>query len=96
MKRVNDMPLVSMVIPAYNHSAYIRQSIAAIIDQDYPNIELIIIDDGSEDDTVQRIEAEIPACVARFVRFEFRTRPNKGLTKTMNEAVEWAEGEYLQ
>jgi len=95
MEREKATPLVSMVIPAYNHAAYVRECIGALIDQDYPNIELIIIDDGSEDDTVQRIEEMIPSCRARFVRFEFRARPNRGLTKTMNEAMEWAKGYYF-
>lgn len=36
----------------------------------------------------------IPTCQKRFIRFEFRYRPNKGLSATLNEALEWCEGEY--
>ncbi len=95
MKHANDSPLVSMLIPAYNHEAYLDKCISALIDQDYPCIELIIIDDGSTDDSVQCIEKMLVACEARFVRFEFRCRANKGLTETINEALEWAQGEYF-
>ena len=88
-------PLVSIVIPCYNHSQFVQETIQSIIDQDYENIELIIIDDGSKDNSVEVIQEMIPACEERFVRFEFRYRPNKGLCATLNEALEWCEGEYF-
>ena len=44
-------PLISVLIPAYNHEKYITQTIMSIIDQSYENLELIIIDDGSSDNT---------------------------------------------
>lgn len=88
-------PLVSIVIPCYNHSQFVQETIQSVIDQDYENIELIIIDDGSKDNSVEVIQEMIPACEERFVRFEFRYRPNKGLCATLNEALEWCEGEYF-
>lgn len=88
-------PLVSIVIPCYNHSQFVQETIQSVIDQDYENIELIIIDDGSKDNSVEVIQEMIPACEERFVRFEFRYRPNKGLCATLNEALEWCRGEYL-
>ncbi len=42
-------PLVSIVIPCYNHENFVQDSIQSVIDQTYKNIELIIIDDGSKD-----------------------------------------------
>lgn len=91
----SSQPLVSIVIPCYNHEQFVQDSIQSIIDQDYKNIELIIIDDGSEDSSVLQIKKMIIACRQRFVRFEFRVRPNKGLSATLNEALEWANGEYF-
>ena len=88
-------PLVSIVIPCYNHAQFVQETIQSVIDQDYKNIELIIIDDGSKDNSVEVIQEMIPACEERFVRFEFRHRPNKGLCATLNEALEWCEGEYF-
>ena len=87
-------PLVSVVIPCYNHENFVQDSIQSVIDQTYQNIELIIIDDCSKDGSVEKIQEMIPACKERFVRFEFRSRPNKGLSATLNEALEWCEGEY--
>lgn len=87
--------LVSVVIPCYNHAQFVKETIQSVIDQDYENIELIIIDDGSKDSSVEAIQEMIPACESRFKRFEFRYRPNKGLCATLNEALEWCEGKYL-
>ncbi len=94
MKMNKQKPLVSVVIPCYNHENFVQDSIQSVIDQTYQNIELIIIDDGSKDGSVEKIQEMIPACQERFVRFEFRHRPNKGLSATLNEALEWCEGEY--
>lgn len=88
-------PLVSIVVPSYNHGLFIQECIQSIIDQDYENIELIIIDDGSSDDSVQKIEDMAEACQNRFIRFEFRHRPNKGLCATLNEALDLAHGKYI-
>lgn len=87
-------PLVSVVIPCYNHGAYIQGCIESVIAQDYKEIELIIIDDGSQDDSVLKIHSMMRACEDRFVRFEFRSRSNVGLSSTLNEAVEWCVGEF--
>ena len=92
---LEEQPLVSVVIPCYNHDQFVQESIQSVIDQDYKNIELIIIDDGSQDRSVEKIEEMIKSCEQRFTRFEFRSRPNKGLCTTLNEAIVWAEGELF-
>lgn len=87
--------LVSVVIPCYNHAQFVQETIQSVIDQDYEKIELIIIDDGSKDNSVNVIKELIPACERRFIRFEFRDRPNKGLCATLNEAFGWCQGKYF-
>lgn len=91
---MNDQPLVSVVIPCYNHEYFVQDCIQSMIDQTYPNIELIIIDDGSSDGSVAKIQEMVDSCKQRFTRFEFRYRPNKGLSATLNEALVWCQGEY--
>lgn len=88
-------PLVTIAIPSYNHESFVVDCINSIIAQDYANIELIIIDDGSRDGSVARIEALTARCRARFARFEFRARDNRGLAATLNEAVNWGKGTYF-
>lgn len=88
-------PLVSVIIPCYNHEHYIEDSIQSIIEQTYSRIELIIIDDGSKDKSVEKIQSMLPACEQRFERVYFNTRPNKGLCATLNEALTHCQGKYL-
>ncbi len=47
----SDQPEVAVVIPCYNHAAYLREAIESALAQDYPRVEIIIIDDGSTDNT---------------------------------------------
>ena len=93
--QTSEKPLVSIVIACYNHEDFVQASIQSVIDQTYDNIELIIIDDGSKDGSVAKIESLLDQCKQRFTCFEFKSRPNKGLSATLNEALEWCQGEYF-
>lgn len=88
-------PLVSVVIPSYNHESFVKEAIESVISQDYEHIEFIIIDDGSRDTSVEKIKELVSVCLTRFKRFEFRSRPNVGLCNTLNEALDWCEGKYF-
>lgn len=88
-------PLVSICIPAYNHEGYVQTCIKSVIAQDYKNIELLIVDDGSSDGTWEKIGELQAACAARFVRIEFRRRSNRGRPQTFRELLSMARGEYI-
>lgn len=92
-KKRND--LISVLIPAYNHERYVSQSIHSIAEQTYPNIELIIINDGSTDNTKQAIEQSLRSCREKLTRVEFISKPNEGVIKTINRCIERAHGKYL-
>lgn len=53
---------MSVVIPCYNHEQFVQDCIQSVIDQTYENIELIIIDDGSKDGSVKKIQQMISEC----------------------------------
>ena len=91
----DNMPLVTVVIPAYNHEKYVVESIRSIINQTYRNIELIIINDGSKDRTHEKILTVIEECKRRFVRFEYINRENVGLSATLNQALSMTRGSYF-
>ena len=93
LKNLN--PRVTYVIPTYNHSQFILPAIESIIDQTYQNIELLIINDGSTDNTEEIVSKIVTKCENRFTRFKFISRENKGLVKSLNEGLSWAEGEYF-
>lgn len=81
-------PLVSVVITCYNYADYVEQAIKSILQQTYKNIELIIIDDGSTDKSLDIITKYRDS--AKIV-----SRKNKGIVYTRNEAIQLAKGRYL-
>ena len=48
----NGQPLVSVIVPCYNHEAFVAECILSVLNQSYPNLQLIVIDDGSKDKSV--------------------------------------------
>lgn len=83
-------PLVTVIVASYNHGSYIEQCILSVVKQTYPNIELLVIDDGSTDDSVKRLER-----LQRQYGFDLRVQKNKGLTHTLNEAIARAKGSLI-
>ncbi len=88
-------PLVSIVISAYNHETYVNSTLTSIANQSYPNIQLVIIDDGSSDKTADVITEFINDNTSRFINIFYISRPNKGLANTLNECLQHATGEYV-
>jgi len=90
-----DLPLVTIAIPSFNHRKFIGECIESILAQTYENIELVIIDDGSEDNSAELIATYFESCTARLTRYEFITQKNQGLCATLNTAIEWSRGKYF-
>jgi glycosyltransferase involved in cell wall biosynthesis len=81
-------PLVSIVVPSYNHERYLPEAIDSVLAQDYPSIELIVIDDGSTDGS--------RAVLERYGdRFHWETQPNQGQVATLNRAWLMSKGDIL-
>ena len=87
-------PLVSVVIPSYNHRAFISQAIESVVKQSYPHIEIIVIDDSSSDGSMAVIERLADAYGSQR-RFVVRHRPNKGAPATFNEGIGLASGSFV-
>ena len=82
-------PLVSIVIPTYNAAEFLNESIDSVLNQDYPNIELIVLDDGSTDET-QKVLKNYPKG-----SFYWNSHPNMGQSATLNKGWEIAKGSIL-
>ncbi|WP_191117803.1 glycosyltransferase family 2 protein [Vibrio campbellii] len=83
-------PLVTVIIPSYNHEQFISNAIMSVINQTYSNVELIVIDDGSKDRS-----KEIISELSKEYDFRFISRENRGLANTLNEGLELTSGAYF-
>jgi glycosyltransferase involved in cell wall biosynthesis len=82
------LPLVSIVTPTFNQAAFLPETIESVLSQDYPNIEYLIFDDGSTDETPEILSAYTG-------RVEWESHPNMGQTATINKGWERSRGEII-
>jgi glycosyltransferase involved in cell wall biosynthesis len=89
-------PLVSVVLPSYNHRRFVNNAIRSVFRQTYRPIELIIIDDGSSDgsaETIREFLNDTPP--PKGISVDFSSRKNRGAPATINEGIEKASGDYV-
>ncbi|MBD0260518.1 MAG: glycosyltransferase family 2 protein, partial [Cytophagales bacterium] len=86
------LPLVTVVCVCYNQGRFVREALLSVTGQTYPNIELIVVDDGSTDDSVSRIEAFLSA----FPGVTFIPLPsNRGVCGAFNEGFRRSKGAFI-
>lgn len=87
MTSSSEHEVVSVIIPCYNHAHFLGEAIASVINQTYPHIEIIVVDDGSTDDTAQISRAHPNI---RYIRQE-----NQGVSRARNTGLLHSRGNYL-
>ncbi len=93
----SDKPLVSVIVIAYNSSAFIEATLDSIREQTYGNIELIITDDGSGDHTLRLAEAWVGRYGAHFQRVEIlAAEKNTGISGNCNRGWRVSEGAWIK
>lgn len=90
-KKVNNKPLISIVIPVYNGENYIEECINSITNQDYKNIEIIIVNDGSKDNS-KNIAEKLRRKDKRIIIID---QENAGVSTARNNGIATAKGEYI-
>lgn len=85
----NKKPLVSVIIPAWNRAHMIRNALDSVFSQDYPNIEVIVVDDASTDDLRGTLQA-YPDVISFFLS------EHAGQCSTRNQGLNMARGKYIQ
>lgn len=88
---ITSQPLVSIIVPIYNTEYYVEKCLRSLICQDYANLEIILVDDGSSDNSVQICEN------IRKIdeRIKIIKKQNEGVSATRNIGVQEAAGEYI-
>jgi glycosyltransferase involved in cell wall biosynthesis len=81
-------PLVSVIIPSYNYGQYVGQAVESALAQTYSNVEVIVVDDGSQDDTRLRL-----AHYGDRIRYVYQE--NQGLSAARNTGIREAQGDYV-
>jgi glycosyltransferase involved in cell wall biosynthesis len=81
-------PLVSVIIPTFNRSRFVTEAVLSVFDQTYQPVEIIVVDDGSTDDT-----AEVLA--PYFQRIQYIHQPNQGVSVARNTGIKVATGELI-
>ena len=84
-------PRISVLMPAYNTGTYLREAVRSILDQTLADFELLIVDDGSFDDTL----AIAQHLAIEDHRIRLYSRPNRGVVSTRNELVSYARAELI-
>jgi tetratricopeptide (TPR) repeat protein len=88
MSRNKDLSLVSIIIPTYNRSQLLRLTVESVLAQTYPNIEIIVVDDGSTDDTARVMEQYTG-------RITYIKQDNQGPGGALETGFQGASGEYI-
>ncbi len=88
----SDGPLVTVYVVNRNYGRFLRQAVDSVLGQDYPFIEVLVIDDGSDDDASAGILADLDDHAAVRV---IRQRVNRGLTVCANTAIRESRGEFV-
>ena len=88
---MNSAPLISVIIPVYNVGDFLIPCLESVAAQTYPNLEVLLIDDGSTDDSGARCDAY----AARDARFKVVHKENGGVSSARNLGLELAQGEFI-
>ena len=91
MARCGQVPLISIIVPVYQVEPYIRRCVDSILQQTYPNLEIILVDDGSPD----RCGAICDEYARRDQRVQVVHKANGGLSSARNAGLAVARGDYL-
>lgn len=90
-KMMMKQPLVSVIIPAYNASKFIQRCIKSVTEQDYENLQIIIVNDGSTDNTLNICKT----LAKEDTRIELYSKKNSGVANTRNYGLDQVKGDYI-
>lgn len=90
-----DNPLVSIITPCYNGAPYLPRFFDSILNQTYKNVEVIFIDDGSQDDTKKIVDEYVNKFKENNIEFIYIYQENAGQASALNRGIKYFKGEFL-
>jgi len=84
-------PLVSIIVPAYNEEVNAVSSLKNLLKQDYPNFNILFVDDGSKDETLKRVSEAFP----NHDKIKIFTKPNGGKASALNHGIQQTDAGYV-
>ena len=87
--------LVSIITPCYNTGSIIHRLLDSVLTQSYPSIAMLVVDDGSTDNSKEVICSYIPRFEERGYSLEYHYQQNSGQSVAINNALKWVDGEYM-
>lgn len=90
-------PFVSIIVPVYNEEKVVAESVRSLLDLDYPNYEIIIVNDGSTDDTKKVAETLVGYQKGRYneIKVSLIDKPNGGKSRALNAGIRYSKAEFV-
>ncbi len=81
--------MISVIIPTYNRADFVLEAIESVLNQTYQNFELIVVDDGSTDETEEKVQKSFPN------KLSFIKQPNQGVSSARNTGIQSSNGDWI-
>lgn len=91
---MSELPLISICLPSYNHAKYVKETVESIWSQSYPNLEIVIVDDCSEDNSREVLLALKEISPIPF--YVYFNEENLGPGRNIMKSIDLSNGEYIQ
>lgn len=93
----NYYPFVSIIVPVFNEGKVVQSSITSLLEMDYPNYEIVVVNDGSSDDT-EEVASEMVGYhqgKRSMVKVSLINKPNGGKSKALNAGIQYSDAEFV-
>jgi glycosyltransferase involved in cell wall biosynthesis len=88
-------PLVSIITITFQAESFIQRTVESVLEQSYSNIEYLVIDGGSKDETLSILKSYEESFKAKGISYNWKSEPDNGIYDAMNKGIKMATGDYI-